>query len=288
MVTSTRSVWFKAAVLAVVLCGYVGGVVDGGLARGAYEGVHPQALFVTPGHAAYCSVQATSQDDASPSLFCWTPDDGFGVSAPWRAAAVSTDYYTKPPAIVHGTAVLKGYRPAAPLLAFGKRWLLLCDHPKTSNQCDGIVTSAAKTSKPQIVCNDLRTLAAGTQAVPRRCTVLPPSASFSEGVNLAELSWSGWGGATATARGFELGFHLPLSHIPVAVRADLRTVTRCGVVYSRLRVTSRYGTTVVRPESCGWNRTMAFTCSSAAPGLTCDNAVRHGFWVGRYRGFRRH
>jgi hypothetical protein len=31
---------------------------------------------------------------------------------------------------------------------------------------------------------------------------------------------------------------------------------------------------------------LAFTCTSRASGLTCVNAARHGFWIGRYRGFR--
>lgn len=30
----------------------------------------------------------------------------------------------------------------------------------------------------------------------------------------------------------------------------------------------------------------AFTCMSASNGLTCTNAVGHGFWIGRFRGYR--
>lgn len=144
----------------------------------------------------------------------------------------------------------------------------------------------AKTHIPRLVCNDSRSLAAATAAEPKRCTVLPPTASFSEGVNLAGLTWVGWGEGSAIAHGFELGFHLPLAHIPVTVRADRRAVTPCGVVYERLRVTSRYGTTVARPEACRGSRAVRFTCTSAATGLDCENATHHGFWAGRYRGFR--
>lgn len=39
-----------------------------------------------------------------------------------------------------------------------------------------------------------------------------------------------------------------------------------------------------RPGGAG---ATAFTCTSARTGLTCRNAVRHGFWIGRYRGYRR-
>src|SRR5258708_24717085 len=96
-----RFVLCAAAVLAF------GVAVSGrGPAQSAYPGVHPKPLFATPGQAAYCSVQASSQDDLSPALFCWTPNDGFAVMTGWNAAEVATAYYTKPPAIVHGTAVL--------------------------------------------------------------------------------------------------------------------------------------------------------------------------------------
>ena len=31
---------------------------------------------------------------------------------------------------------------------------------------------------------------------------------------------------------------------------------------------------------------IAFTCTSRRTGLTCRNAAGHGYWIGRYRGYR--
>jgi hypothetical protein len=111
------------------------------------------------------------------------------------------------------------------------------------------VPRADAAARVGIVCNDKpRTV---VRTAPRKCTVLPPRASFAEGANLAGIRWRSWGGISATATGFELGFHLPLSHEPVAIVAY--QVRRCpsGVnVYTRLRVSSRYGTTVARAQEC--------------------------------------
>lgn len=87
---------------------------------------------------------------------------------------------------------------------------------------------------------------------PAQCTVLANGASFAEGVNLTGLRWRGWGASSTTATGFDLGFHLPYSHIPVALVA-YRAI-RCGSgaprVYTRLRVTSAFGTSNVREDGC--------------------------------------
>jgi hypothetical protein len=111
----------------------------------------------------------------------------------------------------------------------------------------GVSTGAA--ARVGIVCNDRpRTV---VRTAPRRCTVLPPRASFSEGVNLAGIRWRSWGGISATGTGFELGFHLPFSREPVAIVAY--RIRRCpsGLsVYTRVRVSSRYGTTAARAQEC--------------------------------------
>jgi hypothetical protein len=72
-------------------------------------------------------------------------------------------------------------------------------------------------------------------------------------VNLVELRWRGWGRPIARARGIERGFHLPFAHIPVRVTVYRRRLCPTGdLVYTRLRATSRFGTTVVhlRPADC--------------------------------------
>jgi hypothetical protein len=39
-------------------------------------------------------------------------------------------------------------------------------------------------------------------------------------------------------------------------------------------------------RTCEGRGVTAFACSSARTGLTCRNAAEHGFWIGRYRGYR--
>lgn len=39
-------------------------------------------------------------------------------------------------------------------------------------------------------------------------------------------------------------------------------------------------------KTCRGSGMTAFTCTSARTGLTCRNAAGHGFWIGRYRGYR--
>ena len=89
------------------------------------------------------------------------------------------------------------------------------------------------------------------KVAPSRCTVFGPGGTFGGGVNLAQLDWSGWGGPTAEARGIERGFHLPLSKIPVSVRAYRRKRDCTGrLTYTRIRATSTNGTTRVRLQRC--------------------------------------
>jgi hypothetical protein len=70
--------------------------------------------------------------------------------------------------------------------------------------------------------------------------------SFARSVNLGGLRWRQWGGGSATATGFERGFHLPFSRIPVGVIAFGRRSCGSRQVYTRLRASSQYGTTTVR------------------------------------------
>ncbi len=90
---------------------------------------------------------------------------------------------------------------------------------------------------------------------PHRCAHFGPGGSFGGGVNLVSLRWSRWGSSTTSATGIERGFHLPFSNIAVRVSAYRR---RNGCrwhghrlrVYTRLRTTSIYGTTLVRLGTC--------------------------------------
>jgi hypothetical protein len=87
---------------------------------------------------------------------------------------------------------------------------------------------------------------------PLHCTILPPSAAFAEGVNLKSLNWKHWGTERATLKGIEVGFHLPPENIKVHGSAYRLRPSPCGgqMVYTRVKVTSRFGTTVARPKAC--------------------------------------
>ena len=39
-------------------------------------------------------------------------------------------------------------------------------------------------------------------------------------------------------------------------------------------------------RTCKGQGVTVFTCVSARTGLTCRNVAMHGFWIGRYRGYR--
>ena len=118
-------------------------------------------------------------------------------------------------------------------------------------QCEGIPNAVGRDlrvcgARPAYVrCGNGRTLRRRSR--PRNCNTLRPRQPFAAAVNLARLRWSGWGRPAATARGIERGFHRPLRRIPVRVRA-YRLREGCGgaLVYTRLRVSSRYGRITVR------------------------------------------
>ena len=110
--------------------------------------------------------------------------------------------------------------------------------------------AAASTLVTRIMCLN----GDGDEYVPRRkprtCAVLGSGGSFGGGVNLHRLRWRAWAEGTARARGREFGFHLPHSNIIVRVRA-YRLRRACGRrVYTRLKATSRFGTTVVSVPRC--------------------------------------
>jgi hypothetical protein len=56
------------------------------------SGFKPRPLFATPGLAAYCYVDGATQADARPRLFCWTPDDGYGIHLVHRGGRPYASY----------------------------------------------------------------------------------------------------------------------------------------------------------------------------------------------------
>ena len=103
-----------------------------------------------------------------------------------------------------------------------------------------------------LLCANARATARHRAFKPRTCNTLGPRQPFADAVNLAKLRWSGWGKATATARGVDRGFRKKDKDVAVTVRASGRAVgCRGDWVYTRLRVHSRYGNDYVRqPTGC--------------------------------------
>jgi hypothetical protein len=82
---------------------------------------------------------------------------------------------------------------------------------------------------------------------PRRCNTLGRLDSFAGSVNLRRLRWRHWGDWQATARGIERGYKLPLRRIPVRSRVSRPRGDCFGDrIYTTLKATSRYGSTLVR------------------------------------------
>jgi hypothetical protein len=98
----------------------------------------------------------------------------------------------------------------------------------------------------RLQCANAKATAYVLVARPRACLHFGPGGAFGGGVNLARLRWSGWDRARATATGIEKGFHLPESAIRVRVTVFRVRPCAAGRVYTRLRATSRFGTTTVR------------------------------------------
>ena len=111
---------------------------------------------------------------------------------------------------------------------------------------------AAAEKRTYLLCANAKATERHRAFEPRRCNTLGPTEPFASAVNLARLRWNSWGGWTATARAVERGFHLPAARVPVRVYAYRRRPGCNGDrVYTRLRVSSRYGRKVVRqPADC--------------------------------------
>lgn len=110
------------------------------------------------------------------------------------------------------------------------------------------------------VCRDPRTymLCADTKGTgevrkrhPAECAALRPNDSFSQGANLGDLKWKHWADDAATATGVDRGFHRPYEHIPATVKAYRpRLDCRGDYLYTRLRISTRYGTRTKSYPTC--------------------------------------
>lgn len=118
----------------------------------------------------------------------------------------------------------------------------------SAEEADGPVVVAAKHTN--ILC--LNT--AGTRYVvryrPRSCTVLGPHGAFAGGVDLKRIRWRSWNEPAVRGRARECGFHVPCDNVRVRIRAYRRRHACGRVVYTRLRATSKFGTTTVRLARC--------------------------------------
>lgn len=116
--------------------------------------------------------------------------------------------------------------------------------------------NASPTERTWLPCNptsDLVTI----RVKPRACAILPPQASFVEGVNLGKLRWKHWGKHRAYYRGISKGFHLPLGETRVKGFAFRARPDLCGgrkQLFTRLLVRWRYGgkwrKRIVKTQSC--------------------------------------
>jgi hypothetical protein len=109
-----------------------------------------------------------------------------------------------------------------------------------------------RTRRAYLLCANARATLRHRSFKPRTCNTLARRQPFAAAANLAKLRWSGWGRATATARGVDRGFHKNDVDIAVRVRAYRRRAgCRGDWIYTRLRVSSRYGRLIVRqPTAC--------------------------------------
>lgn len=80
---------------------------------------------------------------------------------------------------------------------------------------------------------------------PASCNSLGVFSSNADAVNLVQLRWRDWGQPAAMFTGIERGFHLPFANTRVGGVAFRIVTWRGRRIYSRLRVSSRFGTQTV-------------------------------------------
>jgi hypothetical protein len=126
------------------------------------------------------------------------------------------------------------------------------DCPKEAPAGVGADLGLCKQRGAYLLCANRRATARHRVFKPRTCNTLGPKQPLADAVNLAQLRWTGWGKATATARGVDRGLRKKSRTVNVTVRASGRAVgCRGDWVYTRLRVHSRYGNDYVTlPITC--------------------------------------
>jgi hypothetical protein len=102
---------------------------------GRRPGFFPRPLFGTPGKAAYCYVDQTGFQDGRPSLFCWTPSDGWGVQITWNGRRAHAAYHNHRPRFAEDFGDLRRYAPRARILGYGERWFYRCGNPARKATC---------------------------------------------------------------------------------------------------------------------------------------------------------
>jgi hypothetical protein len=85
---------------------------------------------------------------------------------------------------------------------------------------------------------------------PRTCAHFGPGGAFGGGVNLRRIRWRSWNRPSVRGRARECGFHEPCENVRVRIRAYRRRHACGRVVFTRLKATSSFGTTVVRLKRC--------------------------------------
>jgi len=141
-----------------VTLGFV--AVSAGAALGAsaatYPGVKPKPVFATPGKAAYCYTKVAGYEDTRAKLVCWTPNDGWWVSIEWNGRRPRTGVSDTFPQVVHGVTKLKGYKPAARVLEFGRHWRLSCDNPGNYATCkrSGVTAFTCASLRTGLTCRN--------------------------------------------------------------------------------------------------------------------------------------
>jgi hypothetical protein len=95
-------------------------------------------------------------EDARAKLVCWTPNDGWWVSIEWNGKRPRTGVSDTFPQVVHGVTKLKGYKPAARVLEFGRHWRLRCDNPGNYATCkrSGVTAFTCASLRTGLTCRN--------------------------------------------------------------------------------------------------------------------------------------
>jgi hypothetical protein len=121
-----------------------------------YPGVKPRPAFATPAQAAYCAVEQAGLEDSRAEIRCWNPRNGLWLTITWNGTRAEKGAATTFPHIAHGLTKLQGYRPAAPVLGYGRRWRLRCAKPGDVATCRGrgVVAFTCTSARTGLTCRN--------------------------------------------------------------------------------------------------------------------------------------